>query len=103
MNALDLRTISRNISDLHTSMLAVLGWFSYMAIFNSSLSNIFWSGSRDGDATERVRASNGITNVETRVQAGSNRGPVRHTLAFRVQIGSRQKAYKSSAFSERCW
>ena len=43
-----------------------------------------------------------ITNVETRVQAGSNADPVRHTFAFGVQIGSKQKACKSRVFSERC-
>jgi hypothetical protein len=35
----------------------------------------------DGDATARVRETNQITNVESRVQAGSNRGPVRHSFA----------------------
>ncbi len=53
-----------------------------MAIYRSCPSNIFWSGFWDGDATARVRESNWITNVEIRVQAGSNEGPVRHRFAI---------------------
>lgn len=54
---------------------------------------------READATARV--GNRIKSVETRVQAGSNHGPVRHTFASRVQMGSKQKACKSCVFNER--
>ncbi len=57
--------------------------------------HLFWSGFWDGDATARVRESNGNTGVEVRVQAGSNGRPVRQSCAFRVQIGSKQKSYNS--------
>lgn len=54
-----------------------------MAILKSCLSNIFWSGFGKADAIARARESTWITNVETRVQAGSKVCPVRHTFAFR--------------------
>jgi hypothetical protein len=74
----------------------------YKAISKSSLSNLFWLGFRKADATARARDGMWITDLETRVQAGSNGDPVRHSFAFRVQIGSKPKACKSRVFSERC-
>jgi len=42
-----------------------------------------------------------IADLETRLQAGSNGNSLRHTFAFRVQIGSKPKACKPRVFSER--
>jgi hypothetical protein len=53
-----------------------------MAILKFCLSNIFWSGFCNGDAT--ARAGNRITDVESRVRTGSNDRPVRYTFAFSV-------------------
>lgn len=80
-----LRTITSQYLGSPHRPVATLGSSPYMAILKFCLSNIFWSGFHEADATARVREGNRITNVETRVQAGSNADPVRHTFAFRVQ------------------
>lgn len=97
-----LRTItSQHLGSPHRPV-AVLGWCSYMAIDRSCLSNIFWSGFWDGDATARVRAK---ARGSPAWKAGSKQGPTRNRFAtaspFRVQIGSKQKAHKSRVFSKR--
>lgn len=56
----------------------------------------------EGSTRPRVRAkSTWIPGVEIRVQAGSKLRRLRHSFAFRVQIGSKQKACNSCVFSER--
>jgi len=103
-----IATLNRQVSTSNRSTdrcphqpVAVLGWCSYMAILKSCLSNIFWSGFTEGDATVRVRESTWITDLETRVQAGSNQSQIRHVFAFWAQPGSKPKTRKAFVFIDR--